>query len=84
MKPRELDEIIELPSVFAEVWEWFIRLNSARQSGFGISGIPYTEMQAFFVLNDIKPELWELLILEKIDRIFVNLSIEKSEKETNK
>lgn len=84
IQPVQLMNIKELPEVFEEVWGWFLRLNATRSSGFGANPIQFIEMKAFFELNCIRPELWELIILERIDRKFLNLAIKQSAKESKK
>lgn len=77
----DLENLVELPDSMKECWGWFLRLNSKRQSGMGISAISYQEMQAFFNLLGINPELDEIEILEMFDRIAVETISAQQEKE---
>lgn len=66
-KPEELEDLIELPEIFADCWRWFLKLNQTRPAGFGFSKITYTEMKAYFDLLSIQPEEWEIFIIEVFD-----------------
>lgn len=51
------------------MWDWFIRLHSARGStGFGMNPISYSEMTAFFALRGERPSQWELETIRVLDR----------------
>lgn len=67
--PKELQDLLEIPESFKVVWQWFLRLNSKRQAGMGISPITYTEIMSFFQLIGIKPEIWEIEMIESFDKI---------------
>lgn len=84
IKPKELDELVELPEVFQEVWSWLVKLNQTRSVGFGVSCITYTEMKSFFDLYNIKPMDWEIQVLERFDRIAVETLVEMQEKNKKK
>lgn len=80
-KPAELEELLELPDMFSEVWSWFLRLNNRRQSsGFGYNPLSYSEIEAFFNLLEYNPQQWELEILEVLDSV----AMKHFEKETEK
>jgi hypothetical protein len=80
-----LYDFVELPDCMREYWTWFTRLNNRRPVGMGgISSIPYSEMQAFFELNDITPEPYEIEILEVFDNIAIKHYQKQQEKEHNK
>ena len=64
-----------------DYWEWFVRLSNKRQAGMGVSPIPFTEMKAFFDLNAISVEPYEVEVLEKFDRVALQHFHEKQEKE---
>lgn len=84
IKPKELDEMVELPEVFQEIWSWLVKLNQTRAVGFGISCITFTEMKAFFDLYRIEPEEWELFVLERFDRVAVETLASEQEKRNKK
>lgn len=80
-KPKEL-ETIELPNVFNSCWEWFLYLNNARHSsGFGVSPILYSEMQAFFQLQEIDPAPWEIDIIKMFDATAMEIFNEQQKKQ---
>lgn len=67
-KPKELDELLELPQSCLSVWKWFIDLHNARGSnGFGINPITYTEIKSYFDLIDLQPEEWEVTLIKLLD-----------------
>lgn len=85
VKPKELEEVTELPDVFNEVWQWFLRINRKRQSsGFGVNPIPYYEIQAFFSLIEYQPQSWELEMLELFDEIAMEEYAKEMKKEQKK
>lgn len=80
-KPKELEELIELPECMSEYWQWFLKLNARRPSGMGVSAIPYSEMLAFFSLNGLTPDPYEIEAIELFDKIALKEFSEQSEKE---
>lgn len=78
--PKELEEAPECPAGFEYLWEWFQRLNACRPPGMsGVSGIPETEIRAYFKNRGIWPEPWELRVLERLD----NVAMQSGDKEQN-
>lgn len=68
--PVELQNLVELPRRFYELWQWFIELHNARSSsGFGVNPISYSDIKAYFELIDIVPEDWEIRVIKKLDGI---------------
>jgi hypothetical protein len=81
--PIELQNLVELPEVFKYCWQDFINLNNTRQGGFGPQPISYLEMQAYFNLNSVVPEPWEIRIIKVLDKIAleaINARTEKANK----
>ena len=68
-----------MPEEFKEVWMWFRKLSQRRQSGFGLSAIAYTEMQAFFNLHGIVPTSQDITLIETFD----NKTLEFAHKKQN-
>lgn len=78
---KELKADAEMPVLAAPVWGWFVKLASKRGSnGFGPSPISYTEMEAFFRLNDIEASPWEVELICKFDDIALQQYAEDYEK----
>lgn len=67
--PDELIELQshELPVGCEYLWEWFLRLNMTRPSGFGAGPITETELRSFFFNRKIQPTPWELEALIQMD-----------------
>ena len=65
------EEPPELPSAAQFAWTYFLRLNQTRQSnGFGgFFAISYQEMLAFFTLEQLFPEPYELELIRVWDKI---------------
>lgn len=83
-KPKELEDLIELPESCVPVWRWFIDLHNARGSnGFGVNPINYTEIKAYFDLMDILPEEWEVNLIKRFDNEAL-LAYAKEAKEAEK
>ena len=81
IKPKELDDIVELPDCFKYAWEYFLKLNQKRTSnGFGLNPISYSEMKSFFDLNQIIPDSVEIEVISLLD----NLALEHYAKEQEK
>jgi len=78
--PKEL-EPLPFPEVFRYCWNWFLALNNARpSSGFGASPLLYSEIQAYFALQSIEPESWEVDVIKMFDQISLNIFREQQEK----
>ena len=76
--PKVIQEATEsepplLPSAAQFAWTYFLRLNQTRQSGGfgGFSAISYQEMLAFFTLEDVLPEPYELELIRVWDRVWL-------------
>lgn len=80
-KPKELDNLIELPICMTEYWQWFLKLNARRPSGMGISAIPYSEMLAFFQLTGVCPDPCDVEVIEMFDRVALGVFAEQQDKE---
>lgn len=81
VEPKELQDLVTLPEVFNETWEWFLRLNRKRQSsGFGVNPITYSEILSFFQLIGYSPQPWEIDMIE----LFDDAAMEEYSKEMKK
>lgn len=84
-KPKELEELKVMPEVFSALWEDFINLNNTRTSnGFGANAISYTELQAYYSLNQIPVQPWEIQVLRYFDNVVLNVYARQIEKEHKK
>lgn len=69
-KPKELDELVDLPNSMFHVWNYFIDLNNVRSSnGFGVNSISFTEMKSYFDLYEIVPFQYEIEAIKRLDQI---------------
>lgn len=85
VKPRELEELIDLPESCYQVWKWFIDLHNTRGSnGFGVNPISYTEIKNYFDLMYIKPEEWEVSLIKQFDNAALSAYAKEAERERNK
>lgn len=82
--PKELENLVELPSNMQEYWLWFIRLSNRRPSGMGVSAIPYSEMLAFFELIGVVADPIDIEIIEMFDRVAMKHYQKQQEKEQAK
>lgn len=68
IKPKELDDLIELPASCLQVWNAFCDLNAARGSnGFGVNPLNYTEIKSYFDLLGIQPDEAEIKLIKQFD-----------------
>ena len=85
IKPKELEELTELPDCFKYAWEYFLKLNQKRTSnGFGLNPISYSEMKSFFELNRIIPDPIEVEVISLLDNIALEHYAKEQEKNNKK
>jgi hypothetical protein len=58
-----------IPNSCLHVWEWFLQLDSSRQSGMQANPISFSDIQAFFQLHNVQPDDWEISLIKQLDRI---------------
>lgn len=85
VKPPELEPPCELNQLFYDAWRFFLDLHSCRSSnGFGVNSLSYSEMKAYFELNQIEPFWYEIEAIKMFDTVFLdefNKSQEKQRKQ---
>lgn len=82
VRPKELNEVVELPDMFRYVWKDFLALNSARSSnGFGVNPLSYAEIKAYFDLQQQVPEPWEADVIRYFDQQVLTVYADKAKKE---
>jgi hypothetical protein len=84
IKPKELQNLVELPQFAKECWHFFLSLNSTRNSGFGISPITYQEILSYFTLYGIEPETWEVDMIKLFDSIAMDHAQKEQENKKKK
>lgn len=68
VKPKELEELLELPHVCFAAWEAFAKLNQRRTSnGFGINPITYNDIDTYCNLYQVTLEPWEIDLICAFD-----------------
>lgn len=78
-KPKELEDLVELPSSMIEVWSWFITLHESRSSnGFGVNPISFMDIWTFFQLQEITPYRWEIDLIKRLDREVMSIFNKKA------
>lgn len=84
IRPKELDELKELPEAYYSIWGVFLELNAARGSnGFGVDPLSFTEIYSYCKLYGIDLELHELKMLRRFDNVALELQA-KEAKANNK
>ena len=90
-KQKQLQEEQEsepptLPTSAQFAWTYFLRLNQTRQSGGfgGFCAISYQEMLAFFTLEDVSPEPYELELIRVWDKVWLEHYNKEQEKPNKK
>jgi hypothetical protein len=70
-----------MPAVFNNIYQDFLELNSARSNnGYGPNPISFSEIQAFYSLNRIQPEPWEVFMIRYFDAVIIKLHDEDQAK----
>ena len=82
--PKELEEAPVLPTVFDYCWHDFLQLHNARQAGFSLNSLSYTEIKNYFDLMSVKPEPWHVSIIKLFDNLFMQEYARQEEKKKTK
>lgn len=67
----ELAALPVLPEETAHIWDWYRSLSGARSAGLSINAISWSDMGAYFHLNRIHPDVWEVEALRALDGAFL-------------
>lgn len=85
IKPKELEDLKELPESCTQVWRWFIDLNNSRSSnGFGVNPISYSDIKSYIDLIGVNIEDWELQLIKQFDNEAMNSYVKEAELERKK
>lgn len=85
IKPKELENLVEIPRACQEVWGFFLELNESRSSnGFGFDPLSYSDIAAFFHLKQIVPEQSEVDLVRRFDRQVLAVYSAKSKADSKK
>lgn len=80
-KPKELDELLEIPESLRFVWEDFRALNSSRTSnGYSAEPLSYTEIANYCLTTQTELQPWEVQIIKYFDATLMNLYAEQAAK----
>lgn len=82
--PIELENLLELPEMSVLIWKYFLELNNSRQSGMGVNPISYSEMQAYFNLINVNPEIYEVEAIKMLDNVALKHYSDQQSKEESK
>lgn len=74
----------EPPEDTAYLWQWFCRLSTRRQSGMGPAPLAWPQIDAFFRLQDVVPDDWELMAIELLDNAWLEAAAEAESKRSEK
>lgn len=80
--PQELTTV-EVSHIIMYLWEWFLDLNSTRQSGMGINAISYSEIKAWCELVGISLSPYEIRVIKLLDRVYLEHYNSKQDKESS-
>lgn len=61
----------ELPEDADYLWAWFHRLSQRRQVGMSAGPLTWPQIEAFFRLQGVAPDQWELRALELLDNAWL-------------
>jgi hypothetical protein len=62
-----------LPDETAHLWGWFLDLNGTRSAGFTINPIGWSDIHAYFQLQRIRPDGWEIATLRALDDAYLSI-----------
>lgn len=71
MVAPELQSLPELPRGTEHIWRWYCELDAKRQAGMSINALSWTDIQAYFALKRVKPLVWEIETLARVDDAFL-------------
>jgi hypothetical protein len=80
--PQELTTV-EVSHIIMYLWEWFLDLNSTRQSGMGMNAISYSEICAWCELTGNRPSPYEIRVIKLLDRVYLEHYNSKQDKESS-
>jgi hypothetical protein len=84
IKPKELDQLIELPESCKLCWNWFLSLNRTRPVSMQACAITYLEIKAFFDLQGIEPQPEEVDMIVLFDSIAMKVMQEEHKRKLPK
>lgn len=70
--PSELENAVELPLIFIEVWNAFIALSNTRQYGMAANPFTYQEIQAYLTVTKTRLSGFEIDLLKRLDLLDLN------------
>jgi hypothetical protein len=84
VKPIELDNLADCPESLLYVWVYFIRMHNQRQSGMSVNPLSFSDIQAFFMLEQVHPLSEEISIICRLDAIALKAYSDQSKAESKK
>lgn len=61
------------------IWDWFQDLHGHRRAGFNVDALNWTEILAYFILLDLRPQRWELEAIARLDTAYISSRIDKAQ-----
>lgn len=78
-------DLVEIPLSMQSIWRHFINLHNTRTAGMsGVNPIQYSEISAYFSLNQEVPEVWEVNTLRRLDSVVLEHFADLADKEQKK
>lgn len=68
------DELIksEFPFVLSDIFDWFCDLQTSRKhNGYSLMAIEFSEMQAYFSMQNISVEKWQIDVIRMLDSLYL-------------
>jgi hypothetical protein len=82
VKPIELDNLADCPDSLLYVWIYFMRLHNQRQVGMSVNALSFSDIQAFFMLEQVHPLSEEVSIICRLDAIALKAHSDQSKAES--
>lgn len=81
-RPKELDNLVEMPEALQYIWDDFRSLNASRSSnGYSANPLSYSEIMYYCLLTGTKLQPWEVELLKYFDTALMNLYAEEAAKQ---
>lgn len=72
IKPKELENDNDFPSILSHVWSAFVHISNGRSSGFsGPNPIQYSEIKAWCELTGTPLSSWNVEIIKLLDAKYI-------------
>lgn len=76
----ETPDVVLCPVEVEHVWDWYVELDSTRNSGFDIGPVTFAEIESWSRLMKIEVSPFEVQSLRAIDKAYIKFQRSKRDK----